>query len=1122
MSFSPRLGSTTVVPVDVRVGPEPSTTPAAEPRHLTFTYFLSEHDADDRERVVEEVWTNCPDGTWHAVPFVNPPTCDSLRSNSSRFRIARISLDSTTGGHVEFEYTYRLRHRNEEGVDGEGDSFEWLGSTGSNGKIILVPHDSSTSSRDWESSGGEGEWESSSGEAGVKIGKFRLEAGQDNVEVDLTNEVVAAWNVDGAEMEGLVLEQSSRTWFVPRTLPRPHPLAHLSISFTAQLVLLRALPSPSTPTSKLLVIFPFSKTETTTALVGREGYERRQIVARIEREGLGRDEEGHGWVVVASGVEGQDSFDSLIARAVDTAYSNSASRLSNGTSTRGDGLNPIQDVSLCTWNALGPTYTVSSLLSWLDSIVSPENVTPELIDTIKKGRVLLDDGWQDTAEFEAGDGRKLRGNELRGLKSFGVRDGWYDLDGGSTEVQARGLGWELKDAVSKIKERGFAKVGVWITITGYWESLHPSFDAVPTTIAEFSSPQHDSFAFTSLVPTLDSLSLFFSKYFDVLKRAGISFIKIDNQALVDSIAHLADGTSPGAYRAQLLESMQTESEKAFGRENVIHCMAHSNRIWSGPLALSSSSTSYRSIPTLRNSDDFFPDAVDSHRWHLYINAINLLLTRRLSFRPDLDMAMERHEYGAFHLAARAFSTAEAWSTDTFGEWESAGTIGGRDESRGKLGEPRNGWKGVVATTKRDGHRVLQARSKPGAILSNQVLARDLVASDGGEGQVLKVGLECDRAGGATIGMWNCQADGDARAVLSTRDLLDARPELSRSTKDAVVFVDRAFGADPVDSAKAASGSTTTVTTVASSILRDAASRAPTPTALSPPVTVTTLPARSTQLARIADLEKITGTKGETFKIACLGLRDKFVGLEAIRKVKVGPPRRRSSGRLISTTVKPVAPPVKNDVGPRAGSSAAPATASRSFPTPPPNTHLPFLLTYFSNFFVRTSTASHTASSSISTTAEPARSPSSIFSGFFVSLLRRPISTIVAEIKGFFTFGLAVVVWALKSREPMVDEDDDIEDRQRDDPGSPGATTLEVELDFLSSELLFYVSPLDTGCRNLTIRLDGVDVDAKFIRAIEENGPATGLVEVDAEGAWRALSEQESDEASWIVEVGIRA
>ncbi|GAA5942391.1 uncharacterized protein JCM15063_006229 [Sporobolomyces koalae] len=1048
MSFTPALATTTWVRLE-RSSSSPST-----------LYFTFRPNHEESIGFAPQVWTNLPvlatsgrepgGETWHSIPF--HPSTDP---NHQGLWIAKylVAQDQFEG---QYEFTYRIRH--------EHDRIEWVGSQGGNGRVAIAHQSTATPPRNnsIELQG----WDLT--DRGVSVRQFHVPDGLDEIEHDLST-VVQSLLTGAGTVRGLTLEQSSRTWFTPRPFEaNPDSLfAPLSTDYVSQLVLFE-----STDQDRIarLVVCPFSSTATNASLIARDdGQGHKRLFVRCQKDATDNSEQG-GIVLVSSELS---SFSYMIEQAVRAARIALKQNLDEGKDQAE--AQPLKDLSLCTWNALGPDYTVTSLLSWIDRVLDPAYSTPELIESLKRGGIMLDDGWQDTAHFQG-----HQGEDLRGLRGYGTRQGWYD-----GEPCERGD--ELRIAVEHIKQRGIERIGVWITITGYWNCLHPEFDdsSISTTLATFFSPHHDNFLFKAHVPTLGSLRPFFSTYFAKIKQAGVSFIKIDNQALVDSVWHLADGTVAGVYRAELLRVIQEESARVFeGEENVVHCMAHCTRIWSGPLALAP--RSLRPLPTLRNSDDFFPNEPDSHRWHVYINSINLSLTRHLAFEPDLDMAQEGHEYGAFHIALRAFSTAGIWSTDT--------------ADTGRLGETSTGWRGLLARTKRTGCRVVQARAQAGSILSNQLLSTNITRSphESGRGEALKVGLESTRAKGATIGMWNCQQDGTVEATLTTRDVWDVVTSWE-PTRDLFVLIDESFGPAPSAASVPSTQQKALVSIVTLDSLRSS-TRAATES-LSLPIVSLGLPSKTVQIVTLAELDEIRNHEGKTVRVACLGLRDKFVGIEAVHSIRVVETDHESAEptRVSVSIPKPL--------------DTAPSATRTNFPLLPPNTHVPFLLSYFSNALFPSMRQS--ASPSASSKASPTRTPSNEFSALFRSFLTRPISTLISEVRGIFTFGLAVAVWAFRSRRATAPNPNGraIEEGTRAhedkeevatfdatvklEKRSVRATKMQVELEFVSAQLAFGFSPALKSTSEIEITLDGKLVEDKYVTLVGE----LGLVQVDIEGFW---------------------
>lgn len=56
------------------------------------------------------------------------------------------------------------------------------------------------------------------------------------------------------------------------------------------------------------------------------------------------------------------------------------------------------------------------------------------------------------------------------------------------------------------------------------------------------------------------------------------------------------------------------------------------------------------MPFFRNSDDFFPDAMESHSWHIYANAINALWTAHYPVVGDWDMFQSDHPFAEYHAS----------------------------------------------------------------------------------------------------------------------------------------------------------------------------------------------------------------------------------------------------------------------------------------------------------------------------------------------------------------------------------------------------------------------------------------------------------------------------------------
>ncbi|GAA6024307.1 hypothetical protein JCM10207_009260 [Rhodosporidiobolus poonsookiae] len=1219
MAFHPPLATTTFVPL-----------PSDGDKHASTLFFTYLPPPDHPHDAVPEVWTNLPSPSsifgsreegeeWHAVAF-SPPSPSA--SPSSTFT-ASIPLTAQTQPGA-FEYTFRLR-------DPSG-ALTWLGSDGSNGRVELLLSSSHLSSSAAAieppciaraSDGGSGRWKKLA--EGVAVGRFEVEKGET---VDVGEMLEGGEGVvDWTSGEGMAWEQSSRTWLVPRPLPSPAPLAALSPTHLAQLVVLRSAPSAAHPAPQALVLFPFSTPHVCSSLVG-SGEGKGGLRLRMVRDAPpseGQNAVGH--LALAWGCASALSL--LVRSCVDAARSTLSGSPFTPLSPAPESAAPDAPhaLGLCTWNALGPRYTLSDVLAWLDGLGAPLRPVAEGGAGAGAVRsVLLDDGWQDTASWtdlqDEGGGERA---ERRALRSFGVRRGWFDVDrtaapsapssarasrpatprpaeaegGGGhkrtdsgygrspdlslaleqlDDLTREGVCEELVQAVGMIKARGVERVGVWVTAMGYWHGLHPDSalsDTYDLRLTSLSSPSHpNSVPARVYLPSPADLPLFFRDYFASLRAAGVDFVKLDDQASVDAVVGQEAGVGedgdeeapdPGAYRQALIGAFTAAAVQTFGGENVVHCMSGSPRLWGGALGLglspsspsSSSSAEEKSTRAIvRNSDDFFPSEPSSHRWHLAHNARGAVLSGALRMTPCFDMARARvsgeegDEWGAAHLALRAFQGAPVWATD------GAGGAGEKEQ------EGKEGWASLLATT-RAGPRVVQPRTSApacGAVLPSR-LAADPVGSTSGEGsEPLLVGLAVPHAQGAVVGACNALPPGQAaRGVLDALDVAEALglsssgPAGEAEEGEVVLF----------------SSSTNETTSISLAELRATLSLS---RALARPLKTFDLPrpgdVATFSIARVFDLPLEDGSEA---RIACLGLADKTVGLCAVRSVGVvaaaaeeeeeeedvpgSPTLTAATGSRLGTPSSvdslptPQVPlsPSPSPPGSSTPPLARPLALSRAaFPAPPASARLPFFFAFLTGL-PRPSSVRE-------------RQPRAELRALLSDLVRTPLRTLVSELGGLVGFGMAVVAWAVgrvagseggargerratvEAPEmetagvpqldlPLISPTTTKHDAQPNQPPmtAPRGPRLRVQLDYLSPSLVFFASrpslppPTSTSTGSkLRLTLDGAPIDEAFVRREGE------VVRVDAEGAWRAAGGEEAiggeggegDGGAWTVEVEV--
>ncbi|GAA5915870.1 uncharacterized protein JCM6883_000806 [Sporobolomyces salmoneus] len=379
MSFTPRLSTTHFVP------------PSSSTIYFTYTPSPSLSPSSNAEqrlpRFEPQLWTN----------LFSP----SSNSNSNFNEWEKRVMNSF----------YRLKHFDDEG------RIEWLGNQDGNGKIHFVTSLLGPTIRPLRSEGVEGDW-SEEEEGKVLIGRFSTRMNEDLSYYDLTS-IVDSWKEGSEAVKGLTMEQSSFSYLVhpPNPFHPPSssstPLSNVSPRFISQLLLLESMPSFSSPSPpRRLIVFPFSSSGTNSSLLGsHEDEDGGKLLLRCERDDPENEEKG-GVVFVQSSSSSlkSDSFDSLISLAVSIAArsalypSSSSHTISAAVQVQEEEeeepiQQPSKDLTLCTWNALGPDYTLSSLLRHLSRILSSSHTSERLIETLKKGGVMLDDGWQDTSPF---------------------------------------------------------------------------------------------------------------------------------------------------------------------------------------------------------------------------------------------------------------------------------------------------------------------------------------------------------------------------------------------------------------------------------------------------------------------------------------------------------------------------------------------------------------------------------------------------------------------------------------------------------------------------------------------------------------------------------------------------
>lgn len=177
-------------------------------------------------------------------------------------------------------------------------------------------------------------------------------------------------------------------------------------------------------------------------------------------------------------------------------------------------------------------------------------------------------------------------------------------------------------------------------------------------------PRGESFY---VLPPPESAAAFWGDWFAQLHDAGITFLKVDNQAAVTALDDV-DGVHEALY---LWETMTAAAERVFGPGRVIHCMSHSEAMWAGPQGLGLTTRGRRFV--WRNSDDFGLTGRSpyAHQQHFFTNLMNTLLANAQCTIPDADMFMTTQQHPHAHALLRALFPGPLLLTDKPGEHDAA-------------------------------------------------------------------------------------------------------------------------------------------------------------------------------------------------------------------------------------------------------------------------------------------------------------------------------------------------------------------------------------------------------------------------------------------------------------------
>ena len=505
--------------------------------------------------------------------------------------------------------------------------------------------------------------------------------------------------------------------------------------------------------------------------------------------------------------------------------------------TEETGHSPFNRLGFCTWSSIGEDVPLT--LDLMDDLVHKLAKF-----NVPVGTFIIDDGWQDIRYG-------LNGSEkTRGLWSF---DTWERMHS------------PLSDVVSLVKKTlpTVEDVGVWMTLHGYWNSIAPTsplakkyemrtfklsrdnIQGIDWPKNDFDGQQSGSISNpenrTWCLPPPHLAYAFWKDYFTSCFDAGISFVKVDNQAY----GSLLDGVSGGEEFVAMWDGMTRAANEVFGDNKVIHCMAHYERTFNGDIGMGVATQGRKIV--IRNSDDFGLNRPDIHRNHIRYNIYNAMLTSQLCLIPDPDMFMTSAQWPEYHALLRAFFEGPILLADKPGQLDL--------EVVNKL----------VGKSTTNSYEIIRA------LRTIRPLSRNVWEGclDGGVGPAIKGVSYFPNARSASLVLWNGRKDAldNAVDIIFESDLIDAlegieQPIHGDRSLDIAVWLSNAAAATSVR-------------------LKDFGPDVSYETTSSLPVISILIEPQGTETLTVAPYQNL----GDAM-VACLGLIDKYAGLAAIQRSQV--------------------------------------------------------------------------------------------------------------------------------------------------------------------------------------------------------------------------------------------
>ena len=289
----------------------------------------------------------------------------------------------------------------------------------------------------------------------------------------------------------------------------------------------------------------------------------------------------------------------------------------------------FEKLGWCTWNAFMHDVDEKKILDAAKSFQDKN---------IPLGYLLIDDGWLITDDNKLVDYSPDRKKFPRGFRPM----------------------------VDELQKRyGIDEVGVWHTLNGYWEGIKEGSPIQQKFAGEMHAYKDRIIWLRDTVSTImipspatGALTEFYNNWYDYLKDQGISFVKVDNQNVINQLAtpQLSLWDAGELAERDLQQAIATHFEGA-----VINCMdMSSNTVYH-----------FGSSAVARAVEDYYPaDNNLNYKLEFSCNAAGHILMSLFNsiwfsgfVYPDYDMFQSHRSDAEYHAIARAISGGPVYLTD---------------------------------------------------------------------------------------------------------------------------------------------------------------------------------------------------------------------------------------------------------------------------------------------------------------------------------------------------------------------------------------------------------------------------------------------------------------------------